>query len=85
MEIGICPDNSFPYKGDCVSAFEIPSFFHHFGLLPSCFGKNDGSYQYPNYPCEVYYTCNNGTAKGAKCPETQLFNALSGTCMGAVC
>nr|XP_034307184.1 uncharacterized protein LOC117682829 [Crassostrea gigas] len=85
IEVGNCPDNSFPYRGDCISAFEIPRFFHKFGLLPSCFGKNDGSYQYPNYPCEVYYTCNNGTAKGAKCPESQLFIALSGTCMGAVC
>lgn len=24
IETGICPYNSFPYKGDCTSAFEIP-------------------------------------------------------------
>lgn len=91
IETGVCPNTekwqsrAYPYKGHCVSAFEIP-MFHKFGLLPPCFGNSDGSYQYPNRPCDAYYTCTNGTAKGIKCPGSQLFNVVTGTCMeGAQC
>lgn len=92
IDTGVCPNTekwqsrAYPYKGHCVSAFEIPMYFHKFGFLPSCFGKSDGSYQYPNRPCDAYYTCTNGTAKGIKCPGSQLFNVVTGTCMeGAHC
>lgn len=55
---------------------------HKYGRLPSCKGTHDGSYQYPQeeHRCDAYFTCQNGNAKGIKCPGTQLFDVNTGSC-----
>lgn len=94
IEVGKCPFNdtwntpTFIYKRRCVSVYEIPVNEHKYGHLPSCIGKIDGSYQYPQekYKCNAYFTCKNGTARGIKCPGTQLFDVNAGFCReGAIC
>lgn len=94
IEAERCPFNdtwntpTFIYKRRCVSVYEIPVNEHQYGQLPSCLGKSDGSYQYPQeeHKCDAYFTCKNGTAKGMKCPGTQLFDVNTGFCReGAIC
>lgn len=94
IESGRCPYNdswktqSFLYNGQCIPAYEIPENEHQYGRLPSCNGTSDGSYQYSDavHKCDAYFTCNNGTARGIKCPGVQLFDVNIGTCReGANC
>lgn len=94
IELGKCPYNdswktqSFLYNGQCIPAYEIPENEHQYGRLPSCVGKSDGSYQYADagHKCDAYFTCNNGTARGIKCPGVQLFDIDVGSCReGANC
>lgn len=60
----------------------MPENEHKYGHIPSCKGKNDGSYQYPQeeHRCDAYFTCQNGNAQGIKCPGTQLFDVNTGSC-----
>lgn len=79
---------TFINKGQCVSVFVIPDNEHQYGKLPSCIEKSDGSYQYlqEKHKYDAYFTYKNGTAKGIKCPGTQLFDVNTGTCReGANC
>lgn len=94
MDLGGCPYNdtwktfTYPYKGECIPAYEIPDNESEFGKLQSCIGKSDGSYQYSDaeHKCDAYFTCTNGTARGIKCPGVQLFDVNIGTCReGANC
>lgn len=65
-----------------TSPYELPVNEHKYGQLPSCKGTHDGSYQYPQeeHRCDAYFTCQNGNAKGIKCPGTQLFDVNTGSC-----
>lgn len=84
---GCCPKNDtwgtymFPYNGKCVPSYEMPASENSNGLLPSCIGKADGSYQFHDRPCDAYFTCKNGTARGIKCHQGELFDVNTGTCV----
>nr|XP_034307183.1 uncharacterized protein LOC105326764 isoform X1 [Crassostrea gigas] len=88
IEYGTCPNShtwntiTFLHKGKCLSPYELPVNEHKYGQLPSCKGTHDGSYQYPQeeHRCDAYFTCQNGNAKGNKCPGTQLFDVNTGSC-----
>uniref|UniRef100_K1RAK9 Uncharacterized protein n=1 Tax=Magallana gigas TaxID=29159 RepID=K1RAK9_MAGGI len=59
----------------------MPASENSNGLLPSCIGKADGSYQFHDRPCDAYFTCKNGTARGIKCHQGELFDVKTGTCV----
>ena len=83
---GYCPTDSewnvqsYPYKGKCVHRYAIPKADHRNGLLPSCYGKIDGNYQYPDRPCDAYYKCENGVASAVKCPNNTVFDSTQRNC-----
>lgn len=92
IEEGYCPtDNEwraqqFPYNGQCVHLFAIPNEYNSVGLLPSCNGKPDGNYQYPERPCDAYYKCEDGMAYAVKCPGNTVFDSSNRTCkIGGIC
>lgn len=92
IEEGYCPtDNEwraqqFPYNGQCVHLFAIPNEYNSVGLLPSCNGKPDGNYQYPERPCDAYYKCEDGMAYAVKCPGSTVFDSSNRTCkIGGIC
>lgn len=85
-ETGSCPDDkewnttSLPYEGHCVHRFAVPTVYNPAGALPSCEGKIDGNYQYPERPCDAYYTCRCGVASAVKCPGNTLFDVENKRC-----
>lgn len=92
IEEGYCPSDNewrsqqFPYNGQCVHLFAIPNEYNSVGLLPSCNGKLDGNYQYPERPCDAYYKCEDGIANAVKCPGNTVFDFSYRTCkIGGIC
>lgn len=92
IETGSCPTDkewnttSLPYKGHCVHRFAVPTVYNPGGALPSCDGKIDGNYQYPERPCDAYYTCRCGVASAVKCPSNTVFDVENKRCqIGGTC
>lgn len=83
---GYCPKDytwnaqTFPYNGKCEHLYAIPKEYNSNGLLPSCKGKVDGNYQYPERPCDAYYKCDGGEAFAIKCPYGTAFDSTNRTC-----
>ncbi|XP_078341956.1 uncharacterized protein LOC144627872 [Crassostrea virginica] len=91
LRTGQCPNDeewsatSFPYNGECVHIFAIPSDYDSNGLLPSCKGKVDGNYQYKER-CDAFYKCENGMASAIKCPQNTIFDSVKRSCeVGGMC
>lgn len=78
--------NQFPYNGQCVHLYAIPKEYSSLAFLPSCNGKPDGNYQYPERPCDAYYNCKDGKATAVKCPGNTVFDSSNQTCViGGIC
>lgn len=74
----------YPFNGKCMQRYSIPTSYHGIGLLPDCFLKADGHYEYPSRPCDAYYKCESGKARAVKCPPFTSFNKDTGMCMNGI-
>lgn len=72
--------HSFPYNGKCTHMYALPSDFFGSGRLPSCKGKLNGNYQFPDRPCDAYYQCKDGVSSPVKCPNNTLFDSVKQIC-----
>lgn len=72
---------SFPYNGQCIQLFGVPTVYNPHGLLPSCNGTVDGNYPFTNGSyCFGYYKCEGGVATAVKCPSRTIFDTDKRIC-----
>lgn len=72
---------SFPYNGQCIQLFGVPTVYNPYGLLPSCNGTVDGNYPFTNGSyCFGYYKCEGGVATAVKCPSRTIFDTDKRIC-----
>ena len=62
----------FPYNGKCISRYDVPKEMG--GLMPTCEGKMDGSYQDDQGRCDRYFRCMEGKPEVLKCPDGANFD-----------
>lgn len=72
---------TYLYKGKCSHLYEIPTDFNENGRLPSCKGKLNGNYQFPDRPCDAYYRCLDGIASPLLCPYGTVFDVKMNNCL----
>uniref|UniRef100_K1PEI4 Uncharacterized protein n=1 Tax=Magallana gigas TaxID=29159 RepID=K1PEI4_MAGGI len=72
--------HSFPYNGKCTHMYALPSDFFGIGRLPSCKGKLNGNYQFPDRPCDAYYQCKDVFSSPVKCPNNTVFDSVKQIC-----